>query len=160
MFRRFKEISSDIKTSIRREEKDGKHENETVVHVMMVKYFRERGLQPPEWLEPDHHSKPLQHRLSLEKIQSGIRETNHAIKGQVEHIPKIKASRFSPQKSSEPSSSNGIPQAPLPRRTTTNSSASKTAHSITSRFSSTQGSYSAGQSHSRPANSRFNIKKT
>ncbi|KAG7886935.1 hypothetical protein KL936_004786 [Ogataea polymorpha] len=159
MFRKFKEISSDIKTSIRREEKDGKHENETVVHVAMVKYFRDRGLQPPEWLEPDYHSKTVQHRLSLDKIQSGIRETNHAIMGQVEHIPKIKTSRFSPQKSSEPSS-NGIPQAPLPRRTTTNSSVSKSAHSITSRFSSTRGDHSAGQSVSRPVNSRFNIKKT
>ncbi|KAG7693103.1 hypothetical protein KL929_004730 [Ogataea haglerorum] len=159
MFRRFKEISSDLKTSIRREEKDGKHENETVVHVAMVKYFRERGLQPPEWLEPDHHSRVVQHRMPLDKIQSGIRETNHAIKGQVEHIPKIKASRFSPQKPLEPPS-NGIPQAPLPRRTTTNNSAPKTAHSITSRFSSARGSHSPGHSHSRPANSRFNIKKT
>ncbi|KAH3669333.1 hypothetical protein OGAPHI_001454 [Ogataea philodendri] len=165
MFRKFKEFSTDIKTSIRREEKDGKHQDETVVHLTMVKFFRERDMQTPEWLESKQDRIHAQNRLSLDKFQSGIKEANHALVEQVEHIPRI-TSRFSPQKSAEPtptqtSNTNGIPQAPLPRRTVTApNAATKAAHNITSRFSPAPRSQStSAHGAPRPTNSRFNVRK-
>lgn len=59
MFKPFKKISN-LRPSLRREEKDGHSESDTVVTNSLAKFYKERDMDYPDWLGVEKHGSFLQ----------------------------------------------------------------------------------------------------
>ncbi|ODV87793.1 hypothetical protein CANARDRAFT_26000 [[Candida] arabinofermentans NRRL YB-2248] len=99
MFRKFKEFSTEIKTTVKKEEKDGRYEDETCVHRALVKHFKENNEPLPVWLNVrvEHDSITQNGSRILNKFGSNLSHSAESVKGQVEGHLKPRTSRFGSQ---------------------------------------------------------------